>query len=381
MPNLIKTPMQMMYENAHLPHYGAGGQVAEDILKQFGNRIQQAIRQYTRATGKAPSAEEVKQLEDHIVSLAKPTPKPVQTPARTAAQEPFANQLVDRNGRPYSPAVHPTTGAVTTPEAAKGYEMRDQFGMTPSNIAAREYAPPHVNAFPEDDFMSMANTGRTSNRTWNKSYTPSTEELAARQQMGEMAPELPEEAGGLGALRTTEGDIPQMTSASEPFATQAGALEAPSMDRLSDEIMLGKHDKLIDQAIQSFRLHGIEPDHEDVLNAVHASINPLRHDYTGMNPISQRPSGRQGIEDWRDLARASGLPETVVSKHPSDWKPQHQREYLLDTTPEQRGSFAKDWDINELKDKRRSEIPQKAAGGMMRSTRDMQAALMMGGRR
>lgn len=381
MPNLIKTPTQMMYENAHLPHYGSGGQVAEDILKQFAGRIQQAIRQYTRATGKAPSADEVKQLEDHIVSLAKPTPQPAQTAARVAAQEPFANQLVDRSGRPYSTAVSPTTGKVTTPEAAKGYEMRDQFGMTPSNIAARDYAAPHINAFPEDEFMSMANTGRTSNRTWNKSFTPSTEELAARQQMGEAAQEMPEDMGGLSALRATEGDIPQMTSASEPFATQAGALEAPALDRLSTELLMGKHDKLIDQAINSFRMHGIEPDHEDILNAVHATINPLRHDYTGINPIGQRPAGRQGMEEWRDLARTSGLPESVVSKHPADWKPQHQRDYLLDTTPEQRGSFAQDWDLKDLEDKRRREIPNKAAGGMMRSPRDMQAALLMNGRR
>jgi len=381
MPNLIKTPMQMMYENAHLPHYAGGGQIAEDILKQFGNRIQQAIRQYTRATGKAPSAEEVKQLEDHIVSLAKPAPQPAQTAARTAAQEPFANQLVDSSGRPYSTMPHPVTGEPVTPERAKGF-TRDQFGTSPVNQSARAnvMAPPHVNAFPQDEFMSQANTGRTSNRTWNKSYTPSTEELAARQQMGEMAPELPEEAGGLGALRTTEGDIPQMTSASEPFANQAGALEAPSMDRLSDEIMLGKHDKLIDQAIQSFRLHGIEPDHEDVLNAVHASINPLRHNYTGLNPIAERPSGRAGIEDWRDVARASGVSERAVSKHPSDWEPKFKRDYLLDTAPEQRGSFAKDWSLEEVQDKRRRPTEKYAAGGMIPSPRDMRAALMVGGR-
>jgi hypothetical protein len=390
MLNPIKTPTQMMYEQAGIPHYDRGG-----VIGQFANRIQDAIRKYTKAVGKPPSAEEVKQLEDHIRSLSQPTGNAPQTMARTQQQTPFANQLVDATGRPYPTATSPT-GQVITPERAKGVATREsvgpyqdlpsQFGMSPANIKARAYPKGQfLNAFPEDEFMSMANTGRSGNRTWNKSFTPSTEELATRQQLGEEAMDLSDDAmGGLGAIRATEGDIPQMTSASEPFATRAAAMEAPGMDKLTDEMLLGKHGALVDKVVADFRARGIDPDQEDIVNAINAMINPMRHNYTGANPIAQRPVQGRGpataeMNAWRDEARMSGLPETVVTKHPDDWKAQHQRDYLLDTAPEQRAPFAKDWQMQELEDRRRRAVQGKAAGGMMYSPRDMQAEMMVRG--
>jgi hypothetical protein len=390
MLNPIKTPTQMMYEQAGIPHYDRGG-----VIGQFANRIQDAIRKYTKAVGKPPSAEEVKQLEDHIRSLSQPTGNAPQTMARTQQQTPFSNQLVDQSGRPYPTATSPT-GQAITPERAKGVATREsvgpyqdlpsQFGMSPANIKARAYPKGQfLNAFPEDEFMSMANTGRTGNRTWNKSFTPSTEELATRQQLGEEAMDLSDEAmGGLDAIRMTEGDIPQMTSASAPFAKRAAQLEGPGIDKLTDEMLLGKHGALVDKVVADFRARGIDPDQEDIVNAINAMINPMRHNYTGANPIAQRPVQGRGpataeMNAWRDEARMSGLPETVVTKHPDDWKAQHQRDYLLDTAPEQRAPFAKDWQMQELEDRRRRAVQGKAAGGMMYSPRDMQAEMMVRG--
>ena len=391
MINPIKTPTQMMYEQANLPHYGKGG----DVVGQFANRIQDAIRKYTKAVGKPPSAEEVKQLEDHIRSLTAPSPKPVETMARMKQQTPFSDQFVDATGRPYPP-VTTAEGRTITPERAKGVTTREtigpfqgvpsQFGMSPVNIKARNYPKGQFqNAFPEDEFMSMANTGRTGNRTWNKSYTPSTEELATRQQLGEEALDVTDDAmSGLGALRATEGDIPQMTSASAPFAERAASMEAPGLDKLTDEMLLGKHGALVDKVVADFKARGIEPDQEDIVNAINAMINPMRHNYTGVNPIAQRPVQGRGpataeMNAWRDEARASGLPESVVTKHPSDWFPKNQRDYLLDTEPAQRAPFAKDWEMEELMDKRRRAVQGKAEGGMMHSPRDMQAEMMVRG--
>lgn len=392
MLNPIKTPTQMMYEQANLPHYGKGG----DVVGQFASRIQDAIRKYTKAVGKPPSPEEVKQLEDHIRSLSAPTGNAPQTMARTQQQTPFANQLVDQSGRPY-PAVTTPEGRTITPERAKGVATREsvgpyqdlpsQFDMSPANIKARAYPKGQFqNAFPEDEFMSMANTGRTGNRTWNKSFTPSTEELATRQQLGEEAltgvgDDL---MGGLDAIRKTEGDIPQMTSASAPFAERAAQLEGPGIDKLTDEMLLGKHGALVDKVVADFKARGIEPDKEDIVNAINAMINPMRHNYTGMNPIGQRPVQGPGpasaeMNAWRDEARMSGLPETVVTRNPSIWKPQQQREYLLDTEPAQRAPFARDWEMEELADKRRRQVQGKAEGGMMYSPRDMEAEMMVRG--
>ena len=390
MLNPIKTPTQMMYEQAGIPHYDRGG-----VIGQFANRIQDAIRKYTKAVGKPPSPEEVKQLEDHIRSLSQPTGNAPQTMARTQQQTPFANQLVDATGRPYPTATSPT-GQIITPERAKGVATREsvgpyqdlpsQFGMAPANIKARAYPKGQFqNAFPEDEFMSMANTGRTGNRTWNKSFTPSTEELATRQQLGEEAMDVTDDAmSGLGAIRATEGDIPQMTSASAPFAERSASMEAPGLDKLTDEMLLGKHGALVDKVVADFKARGIEPDQEDIVNAINAMINPMRHNYTGMNPIGQRPVQGPGpasaeMNAWRDEARMSGLPETVVTRNPSIWKPQQQREYLLDTEPAQRAPFARDWEMEELADKRRRQVPGKAEGGMMYSPRDMEAEMMVRG--
>jgi hypothetical protein len=391
MLNPIKTPTQMMYEQAGIPHYDRGG-----VIGQFANRIQDAIRKYTKAVGKPPSPEEVKQLEDHIRSLSAPTGNAPQTMARTQQQTPFANQLVDATGRPYPTATSPT-GQAITPERAKGMTTREtigpfqgvpsQFDMTPMNIKARAYPKGQFqNAFPEDEFMSMANTGRSANRTWNKSFTPSTEELATRQQLGEEALTGvgDDVMGGLDMLRKTEGDIPQMTSASAPFAERSAQLEGPGLEKLTDEMLLGKHGALVDKVVADFRARGIEPDQEDIVNAINAMINPMRHNYTGMNPIAERPMQGRGpataeMNAWRDEARMSGLPETVVTKHPSDWKPQQQRDYLLDTEPAQRAPFAQDWQMQELEDKRRRAVQGKAEGGYMQSPRDMQAEMMVRG--
>lgn len=404
MPTPFKTPMQMMYENAHLPHYAGGGKA--DVIEQFAGRIQNAIRQYTKAAGKPPSAQEVKQLEDHIRGLTQPAPQAPMTQARAAAQEPFANKLVDQSGRVYGTVPHPKTGAPVTPERALAPEMRDQFGTSPSNYSVRQATmePLHVNAFPEDDFMSMANTGRASSRTWNKSYTPSAEDLAQRQHMAEdvgMQMDEGADLGGLAQARVSEGDIPQMTSASAPFAERSGALEAGALNQLSGDILQGKHAKTIEAVIADFRSRGIEPDREDILNAINAQINPLRHNYTGENPIGLRPSLPSGarstpeMDQWRDAMRMSGQPETTVSTHPSDWNAAPKRDYLLDTEAGARQPFAENWDIQQLEDKRRrrakagiGEIQSSpndrpsnigyAAGGQI-SPRDMQAQMMVHG--
>jgi hypothetical protein len=156
------------------------------------------------------------------------------------------------------------------------------------------------------------------------------------------------------------------------------------MDKLTDEMMLGKHGALVDKVVADFRARGIDPDQEDIVYAINAMINPMRHNYTGMNPIAQRPMQGRGpataeMNAWRDEARMSGLPETVVTKHPSDWKPQQQRDYLLDTEPAQRAPFAQDWQMQELEDKRRRAVQGKAEGGYMQSPRDMQAEMMVRG--
>lgn len=379
--NPIKTPQQMLMEQAGIPHYQVGGiatNLGKNLMQQFSGRIQEAIKKYVRATGKMPSKEEIEQLEQHIQSLTKPTPAtgPAPTRARIAAETPFPNKLVDANGRPYSAVPDPITGKLRTPEEMGGFSVKDKFGMGPGNMAARKklYEAPHVNAFGEDPFLSVANTGRTPERTWLKSFTPSTEELAQRElQAAETG--VDDAMGGLSQVRMTEGDIP--TIQPSQIAETASALESPAMDKISTEILLGKHKDLVRQVEQDFRERGIVPDQEDIINAVTAMINPMRHNYTGLNPIGQRPTPPRGrltkeaeveMNNWRDLARASGLNEKTISERPVNWSMKNKQDYLLDTEPGKRGSFAADWELGEY-----------AAGGMIPSSNPNDSNFSEGG--
>ena len=354
-------------DQANVPHFDIGGMVkklGEPLFKQFEKRIQEAIRRYTRATGKPPTAEEVAQLEQHIKSLSQKSPEAPQTKARLAAETPAADKLVDAKGRPYKALPNPKTGELTTPEKAKNYNVKDQFGMEPGNMRAREdvYDPAYVNVFGEDPFLSMSNTGRMPNRTWQKSYTPSTEELASRELLGASGvDEAMEETGGLSRIQSTEGDVPMPQTS--PFAEKSTAMEMPFVNKLSSEISRGEHQGLIKQVVAEFRARGIDPDEEDILNAVNAMINPLRHNYTGKNPIGERPAPPRGrptlqaeseMNRWRDEARASGLPETVVTEHPDIWSGKYREDYLLDVPEERRAPFSKKWKLEE-----------HAAGGMV----------------
>lgn len=388
MLNPIKSPQEMLYEQAGVPHFAGGKKV--DVVTQFASRIQDAITRYTRATGKAPSAEEVKQLEDHVRSLSQPSAQPKQTPARLSQQTPFASHLVDEFGRPYQPMIDPKTGRLTTPERAQGFNVQDPFKTTPVSAKARKYVP-GANAFTPDEFLNQSNTGRTSTRTNMRSHTPSSEELIAKQNAAE-------EIGGDAAKGPLEtyGPTEQPRSASEPFASQASAFEQVPAGDIRQEILpavypregdaKSKFAAEVEQARQSFLARGIEPDEEDLINAVIAARNPMRHNYTGENPIGQRPlsdpsAGKISPEmlEWREQMRLSGQPEKVVTRAPSDWNPSYQREYLLDTTPDTRQPFAQDWSLEEAIDRRRKQVQGKAEGGMMRSPRDMQAELMVNG--
>jgi len=375
MLNPIKTPKEMLMEQANVPHYAAGNLVkglSKELYQQFGKRIEEAIRRYMRATGKAPTQEEVAQLEQHIVGLTQKAPSAPQTTARLQAETPAANKLVDVRGRPYSTAVHPKTGKIVTPEQAQGYTVRDQFGSEPANMRAREgfYDPPHVNVFGEDPFLSVVNTGRLPSRTWMKSYTPSTEELAQRElQAAETGVE--DTVGGLSRVQSYGEDVP--TVRPSQLAEMASSLEAPAQEKLGTDIFLGKHKDLVEQAIRDFRARGIEPDEEDIFNAVNAMINPLRHNYTGINPIGLRPMPPRGrpslaaeaeMNQWRDLSRASGVPESVVTKHPSDWPEMHKQDYLLDVGPGKRAPFAKDWALGEYANGGRI-MPSRTSGAMV----------------
>lgn len=409
MLNPIKTNHEMLLELAGMPHM-AGGKRAYDVLDQYKNNIAHAIRKYTQLTGKPPTPAEIKALEDHLRGTANPAPQRAQTLARTAHQEKNADMLVDEFGRPYAPMVDPKTGKLTTPERAQGFTVGNQFEVNPQTMKARQKSylkDPTTKRIKydevarPDEFVQVANVGRTSNRTNLRSTVPSTEELLAMQHNAENAAEELAPAAAK-PFNETYGLTEGPTSASQVFADTSGAIEHGKLAEsktpdLREQLVLALNPQAgervprplkaeIERARQSFLARGIEPDQEDIINAVLSTRNPAQHDYMGFNPISERPhndpmAGKSSPEylAWQDKMKAAGQPEAVWGRNPADWDNIHKLNYLLDTTPETRQPFAADWRIEDLIDRREKPIVRKAEGGFIPSTRDMQAALMVNG--
>ena len=95
MTNPIKTPQQMLLEQAGIPHLAGGSAVAKELTAGARMLVENAIKKFKAVTGRAPTANEVAQLEQHAQSLSKPT-----TPASKLspeAQEANAQYLLSNN--------------------------------------------------------------------------------------------------------------------------------------------------------------------------------------------------------------------------------------------------------------------------------------------
>ena len=414
MLNPIKNQRQMLMELAGMPHYGGGGKTdiltgaaRSDYLQQFAGEIKRVIREYTRAVGKPPTTAEIAQLEDVFISKRNPAPSRPQTLARTADQEKNANMLLDEFGRPYAPMIDPKTGKLTTPERAKGFTVTNQFEVNPQTRKARkgQYTEGYDQVARPDEFVQVANVGRTSNRTNQRSTLPSTEELLAMQHNAENA--VDDLGGGLSAAAKTPGEAYGMaegpTSASQIFGDMSGAIEhgklaENNMGDLREQLVLALNPKAgekvarpmkadIERARQSFLERGIEPDQEDIINAIIADKNAAQHDYLGYNPTAERTmndpkAGKASPEylAWQEQMRAAGYPKSMWNVNPADWDNIHKTNYLLDTAPEDRLPFAANWNLEELiSNQGKKNVVKKAEGGFIPSPRDMRASLLVNG--
>lgn len=415
MLNPFKTPMQMLYEQAGVPHL-AGGGGREQMLKQFETAIKNAITKHRSATGRNPTTEEVTQLENYLLAGKNPAlanapqimaPKRPQTMARTAAMEPNANKLVDEFGRPYAPMIDPKTGKLTTPERAQGFTVGNQFEVNPQTRKARKgsYEKGYDEVARPDEFVQVANVGRTSNRTNQRSTLPSTEELLAMQHNAENA--VDDLGSGLGAVNKAPNETYGMaegpTSASQIFADASGAIEneklaEKGLGSLREQLVMALNPQTgekvarplkadIERARQSFLSRGIEPDQEDIINAVMADANAAQHNYLGFKPTNERPfndpkAGKASPEylEWQEKMRAAGAPKSMWNVNPADWDDVHKMDYLLDTAPEDRLPFAANWRIEDLiSNQGKKNVIKKAEGGFIPSPRDMRASLLVNG--
>ena len=306
----------MLFEmSGILPGYANAGKVQKigaDIYKS----ISKAISDYTRKTGSPPKPEDVQALHDYARSLSKGPFVPKHDP-ETQARATHA-LATDPNMRASSPVVN-------------------EFGIT-KNFNP-EVAP--------DEFLSRAMLNRGVRGTMQR---PKTMEISDPNVV-----ESIESAQGAGRLDDMYPEQ-SVTPASDAIARTATGLENAAL--ASGKV------PMIDQIkVEFFQKNKRYPSDEE-LEMLISAYNPLRHQYgeKGLKVLGERPRTAKGMRDWRESARAEGVPEYAIQDMPSNYPG-----YMKDELMMQQG------EIPTLR-------PQKFdVGGMVLSPYEMQAEMITRG--
>ena len=263
--NPIKTPQEMLFEQAGLPHYAVGSAVTSGARQL----LEYAIKKFTQVYGKPPSPQEMAQLEQEVQQFSKPTSSMAgANPARLAKQEPRPDMFADTEGFYYA---QKPGGGMPTPRQ-RDYGMSQLQGPPQAgNQFVRK--PQMERAFdPRDEFMTHSATGRTNAGTRQAAFNP---EVNAADE--------------------------QSILANMDTGTEMGGYPGQSITPAND-----------------YLAHMADV----------AQAQGARHDYTGMGPavFGNRPSFGAGtltkqqkeeLEKWREMARAAGIPESAIMAKPT----------------------------------------------------------------
>lgn len=223
--------------------------------------ITRAIEQYTKKFGRPPSPEDVQALKKHAQDISKK-----------------AEIKTD-----------PTTQA----------RARHQMATDPNLI----------NPEGPDPFLTKATTGRTVKGTYIQPKAQDINDpnvqanIEMKQAAGELEDIMPE------SITPSADYMARTSSAMENRALAAG--KTPLIDMLKAAF---------------FKKNGRYPTDEE-LDVIIAEYNPMRHQYgeRGASVVTERPPTARGMSDWRQQARAEGIPEAYLNKPPADYP-----KYLLD---------------------------------------------------
>lgn len=306
MTNLIKTPQEILMEQAGVPHMAGGGALSAGARQLFDT----AVKRFRAVNNRAPNASELQQLEQHAMSFSAPTSTGSGLNEARLQQTPAKNLLVNEEGMAYAP-LYGKRGTQTTPEQARGYNL-DPFGMESGNVRAREaLTVPSQKPFEtRDPFLTEAMTGRAPTRTRQKPFTVSLDDLTTQRAAEESAGKFH------GATDTTPGGYPAQstTPSADFFAEQSAAIENA---KLPSNIRSILREQL-----------GREPT-PDEINAFIANLNVAGANYTGKGAsvFGERPQygpGRLSKDlseqraQWMQEAIDSGMSPSAVTAKPAE---------------------------------------------------------------
>lgn len=332
----FKTPKQMMMEMAGLPHYAGGrevfGKYVSSGVKQL---MDEAVKRFTRSAGRAPHPQEMAELEQHAQQFARPK---------------------------YTPNTDPVTQA----RAAHALRVDPNINTEMAPIYAR------------DPFLTQQAFGRGVKGTHFAPETLDINDQKVAQMVGE-------EVGG---FRSAGAPKASLTPGAEWMAEKSEDVIARQLG--------GKGD-IGGQLKQAFlEKTGRNPD-EDEMNALIAAFNPARHNFTGQqigDVLVQRPKSRVGMPEWRENARATGLPESYTEHRPRGYSQNLKDEMALASgqVPSAQPEFEREAAKIAKRRNRPAPEPKEVtydengvphyhyAGGGVITPRDMQADLMVNNR-
>jgi hypothetical protein len=332
----IKTPKQMMMEMAGLPHYAGGREVAGKYVSSGVKQLmEEAVKRFTRSAGRAPRPLEMAELEKHAQQFAKP-------------------------------AYTPKTDPVTQARAAHALRVDPNINTEMAPIYAR------------DPFLTQQAFGRGVKGTHISPETLDINDPKVAQMVGE-------EVGGF-------------RSAGKPETSLTPGAEW--MNERSQDVIarqLGGKGDIGGQLKQAFLEKTGRAPSEDEMNALIAAFNPARHNFTGQeigDVLIQRPKSRVGMPEWRENARATGLPESYTEHRPGGYSQSLKDEMAIASgqVPAAQPEFEREAAKIAKRRNRPAPEPKEVtydedgvphyhyAGGGSISPRDMQADLMVNNR-
>ena len=329
----FKTPKQMMMEMAGLPHYAGGREVLGKYVSSGVKQLMdEAVKRFTRSAGRAPHPQEMAELEQHAQQFARPK---------------------------YTPNTDPVTQA----RAAHALRVDPNINTEMAPIYAR------------DPFLTQQAFGRGVKGTHFAPETLDINDQKVAQMVGE-------EVGGF-------------RSAGAPKASLTPGAEW--MVEKSEDVIarqLGGKGDIGGQLKQAFLEKTGRNPNEDEMNALIAAFNPARHNFTGQqigDVLVQRPKSRVGMPEWRENARATGLPESYTEHRPLGYSQNLKDEMALASgqVPSAQPEFEREAAKIAKRRNRPAPEPKEVtydengvphyhyAGGGVITPRDMQADLMV----
>ena len=309
--NPIKTPQQMLLEQAGIPHLAGGKIVSKELSAGAQMLFDSAIKKFKAITGRAPTANEVAQLQEHAASLSKPTTQA--TKLSPSAQEANAQYQLAKN-----------------PNYAKPEDLRDPF-------VVRQMMPGRTKAGTAQPTLteSIQPTARGDIEGEAKALTG---ELQAAEEPT-LTRSVERDMGSFDPLAGASEDTPisqiKWAPSTTPSADYFSKLADAQIQKALGEKAIGKKQTVYEMLKENFaKEHGRYPT-ADELDQLIVKYNPARHPYgeseltryesgEGLDLLSSRPKTARGMEEWRQSNRELGVPENYLQKQVDKYPKEYQ---------------------------------------------------------